>query len=221
MKIVSQISMLIPVIAWLYLILKRERITLNMKRVINVIMFLAIAQVIDTSLFILHRSHAIDINIRILFFNWFSVYEYLVISVLLLAFETFHKKTFVSLSIAGLTILIYFLLNKIGAKENGLNYLVMSLKSGLLFIGCFRIVRIVDITHVWDYWGDIRLRTAISFGLYFLSSALSFWFIEIQFFQLIHALSNITTNTILGVGLIWKAKSYLTHYRRSDFSLQS
>jgi hypothetical protein len=221
MKIVSQISMLIPVIAWLYLILKRERITLNMKRVINVIMFLAIAQVIDTSLFILHKSHAIDISIRILFFNWFSIYEYLVVGVALYSFEVMNKKSFLLVFITGLVILVYLLLSKIGIAENGLNYLVMSLKSGLLFIGCFRIIRIVEVTRVWDYWGDIRLRTALSFGLYFLSSALSFWFIEIQFFQLIHALSNITTNTILGVGLIWKAKSYLTHYKHLDFSLQS
>jgi hypothetical protein len=221
MKIVSQISMLIPVIAWLYLILKRERITLNMQRVINVIMFLAVAQIIDTGLFILHKSHAIDISIRILFFNWFSIYEYLVVGVALYSFEVMNKKSFLLVFITGLVILVYLLLSKIGIAENGLNYLVMSLKSGLLFIGCFRIIRIVEVTRVWDYWGDIRLRTALSFGLYFLSSALSFWFIEIQFFQLIHALSNITTNTILGVGLIWKAKSYLTHYRRSDFSLQS
>jgi hypothetical protein len=221
MKILSQISMLIPVIAWLYLVLKRERITLNMKRVINVIAFLSIAQIVDTSLFILHKSHAIDISIRILFFNWFSVYEYLAVGIMLIVFEVINKRTFLFLFVIGLAALIYLLLNRIGVDDKGLNYLVMSLKSGLLFIGCFWIIRVVDITHIWNYWGDIRLRSAGSFGLYFLCGALSFWFIEVQFFQLLHALSNITTNTILGVGLIWKTKSYLTHYRHLDFSLQS
>lgn len=215
MEYISIISSFVPPVC--AIITLRNRVKLYANRLIIAIALLSLAVLAELTLAALR----ID---RIAYYNYFTIYEYTVIGFLLFSFEPMRKALFASIGISGLVLLSYLQIESIGINSIGINYLTMCIESFFLFIFCGRIIRVVDVTSIRDCWGDIRLRTAISFGIYFLSGFFAFWLIEYTFFQLIHAFFNTITNLIMGVGLIWKtkaARSFLTHYKHLDFSLQS